>query len=552
LFLGACIGAAFIGGWTIARNPITQKEPPVALTSRPAAQSGLSEAEAPPNVLQTPVSPISIVAPDTFAPTPEETPPPAAPAPVAPAPASVPSPTPASVPSAEVALPEPAQLSITTEPDAKVKLLDGTGAARTVGTADVVGRLLLVEPMRAQFKVVTLIFEHADCLEEERAGVELIAGKTTTIMAPLRYRPGVLAIVAEPTTADVFLNGALVGRGFVMVGEVVSRKPHVVEVRAAGLEPVKRTVVVHPGASTVERVSLVPSPADSGDILFLGTMLDLISRKDVTVRMDNASVSTQQGLIRNVVPGQHTLTVLSTSSEAGAVAQVLWERKVTIEPGAATSLGNEDAPVAAAPPPPKVKAVATAPVPPPPAADVDTKRTARLWLTLLDGNGRAIPAGQATASFDGTVVPVLRSGVWLLPLGKKGTLRVEVAGFATEEIPVHFSVADDYRISRVLHPTSAATAPSPAAAEGWTARVMAVSESTGLLVLRDLPDHPVKAGNKLTLVPPVPGRVEVVRLKVDEVKDGLVVCQILPGKTRLSLPDRGHDVKVRFTLPPTQ
>jgi hypothetical protein len=526
LLLGVCIGAAFIGGWMLARGGGSGDKP----------DSGEREfaAMASDPVRLTVNAPVDLIAePRGTAPLPVSATPVAAGQPgVAPVPSPEARP-PVASPAAPVVpeLIEPARLVIATEPGTRVFLQEGK-ERRLLGVADKSGALSVVERNQVAEKRVDLSFEHPDCVNESRAGVPLHAGRAANVVVPLRYRPGVLTIIAEPVTAEVVLNGEPRGRGVVVVGEVASRVPHSVEVRARNSHPVKRVIVVSPNSTVIERISLSPAELEHGDILFLGGMRALSAQEGVSVLLDGRPVAVEQGLVRNVIPGEYLLAIVRAPLSEGGAAQTLWERKVRIEPGSATSLDDGDSA----------------------ASGVDEKNLARLALILLDGKGRAPVASGTKVFFEGAELTALKNGSWPLPVGREGTLRVVAPGFVPAERTVHFAAPGEYSISCVLQAVSA-VAPVAPLPEKWVVRVAGVSADNGLLVINDVSGHPVVSGQLLVLTPQGqsgPGAAaNAVRLSVIEAKGGLVVCQILPGRAKMILPERGMDAVVTVgTVPP--
>ena len=523
LLLGVCIGVAFIGGWMLARGGSAEK---TGLGERELAAVAPVSERLPVNA---PIfAPVDLIAESRSAVLS-----PVSAAPVATgndggAPAPLPVPPPAAAPVVPELI-EPARLVIATEPGARVFLQEGR-ERRLLGVADKSGALSVVERTRAAEKRVDLLFEHPDCVSESRESVLLYAGRAANVVVPLRYRPGVLTIVAEPSTAEVFLNGESKGRGVVVVGEVASRVPHSVEVRARNSQPVKRVIVVSPNSTVIERVSLAPAEQEHGDILFLGGMRAMVAREGVSVLLDGKPVTVEQGLARNVTPGEYLLAIVQTPPAEGGVARILWERKVRIEPGSATSLDDEDS---AAP-------------------GVYEKNLARLTLILLDGKGRAPVASGIKVFFEGAALTALQNGMWPLPVGREGKLRVVAPGFVPVERTVHFAAPGAYSISCVLQAVSA-LAPAAALPEKWVVRVAGVSADNGLLVINDVPRHPVASGQLLVLTPQGQSgqsAANAVHLSVIEAKGGLVVCQILPGRAKLVLPERGVDAVVTTDVAP--
>jgi hypothetical protein len=342
------------------------------------------------------------------------------------------------------------------------------------------------------------------------------------------------------------VDGVPRGRGVVVLGEITPKVPHRVEVRMAGLAPVVRTVTVQPGQSETVRVNLT-ALLPKGDILFLGDMRRLVLARDSRVLVDGREARVEQGLVRDITPGQRQITVTRREfPQLGAVAgvprdTVLWERNVKISPGSAVSFNSDDLPenlrrqqTAAATG--TTTGTSTAAAAEPPAANI-----VRLRLTLLDSAGRSFSAADAIVSFDGEVLRPLKTGAWPLPVGRAGVLRVEASGHVAEERRLRYRAAGESYITCVLRPTAVT------ALREWRTRVKSVSAEHGLLVLGNIPGQPVKPGQHLSLTPL--SRELRIRLVVASVKGTSVVCQLAPGQGGIVLPKPEADALVSL-LPP--
>jgi hypothetical protein len=325
----------------------------------------------------------------------------------------------------------------------------------------------------------------------------------------------------------------------VVLGEIVPRVAHRVEVRVAGIAPVVRSVVVEPGRSETVRVNLTPL-LPKGDILFLGDMRALVLRRDTIVSVDGHPARVEQGLVRDITPGTRKITVVRREfPQFGAVTGVpretlLWARTVKIAPGAAVSFNSDDYPVA-------LRRTAVAPagaavVPP-------SGEFVRLTLTLLDSAGDTFSAANVAVSFDGVALRPLADGSWPLPVGRAGVLRVEAPGHLPEERRLSYRSAGGSFITCVLR---AARAEAPAPRE-WRSRIRAVSSQHGLLSVTAPTVNPaagpaVKPGQRLLLSSL--SRQLRVRLVVAEANGGEIVCQIAPGQSAVQLPKSGDEAFV--------
>jgi hypothetical protein len=345
---------------------------------------------------------------------------------------------------------------------------------------------------------------------------------------------GGIAVIAEPADAEIFVDGISRGRGVVVLGEIVPRVAHRVEVRMAGIAPVVRSVVVQPGRSETVRVNLT-ALLPKGDILFLGDMRALVLRRDTSVFVDGQPARVEQGLVRDITPGTRKITIVRREfPQFGAVTGVpretrLWERTVKIAPGAAASFNSDDYPVALRRAAPPKSAVAA-----PPSGEF-----VRLTLTLLDSAGDTLPAANVAVSFDGVALRPLADGSWPLPVGRAGVLRVEAPGHLPDERRLSYSRAGGSFITCVLR---AARAEAPAPRE-WRSRIRAVSLKHGLLSLAaPLATPAAKPGQRLLLSSL--SRQLRVRLVVAEVKSDEIVCQIAPGQSAVQLPVPGDEAFV--------
>ena len=306
------------------------------------------------------------------------------------------------------------------------------------------------------------------------------------------------------------------------------------EVRLPGQKPVKRKVVVEPDKRTVETFSLVTAAPDKGDILFLGAMRNLVAQAGVSVLLDGKVVPHEQGLLRNVTPGEHSVLIQQAPAKPGNGAPgILWERRVRIEAGSAASFGDDDvvpaqkaAPVVAG----KAPVVAS-------PAQADEKKVARLALTLLDDSGHAIAPEKIHASFNGVALSPLTGNIWPIPLREAGVLRVQVPGFLSEERALHYNVPGQFLMAIPLQKSRI-----PVLKE-WTARVLEASVDTGLLILGDDAAQPVSPGQNLLLSAlKADYSIQVV---VSGVKQGMIICQVPPSaSSRPVLPERNSAVKV--------
>jgi hypothetical protein len=364
-----------------------------------------------------------------------------------------------------------------------------------------------------------LLFEHADCEKAERENIPLVPGATTRVDAPLKLRPAMFTVIANPADAEVLFDGVSVGRGVVTLGDVAPRVPHIVEARLSGSASVRREVTFAPGESVLKRFNLTPPPPAAGDILFLGAMHELASSKGAVVRVDGKPVSAANGLVRDIAAGTRKVEI---TRDANGTRGVLWSRDVKIEPGAAASFDDKDAP-------------------PSPLTPAELKM-ARVILSLLDKKGAEVPVAKARVFFRDKPLAALKNGTWPVPTGVAGTLRVLVPGFATDARPLDFRAPGEYYITCMLQP-----APEPAM-KRWRTSVKAVSREDGVLVLRDIPGQVLNAGLRLDLVPPA-AATDVFRLAVVEVKGGNVACQILPGQSRMIPPVAGDEVTVVVARP---
>ncbi|MDR2863637.1 MAG: hypothetical protein LBV54_07195 [Puniceicoccales bacterium] len=567
LVLGGAIGIAFIGGWTLAQNS-AGKESLYDFNSRPAAVSVPGTSGDAPPVLPAadPAQPVSDAVPTLPADAPEAVPvsppvpelPPAHSPPV-PATPEVPSAVPTAVEPSKPDVIEAAHLAILTEPGAQVLLEEEGHAPRFLGVADHAGNLNVAEAMHAGSKTVSLVFKHPECIEARRESVVLEAGAKVAIEERMRPKPGTLVVSAEPSSAEIILDGKSKGRGFVRVDNVSSRVPHVLEVRTPDADMVQRTIIISPNIVTVERINLVrtepsasvrqeprapaqpevraPGPVVApGGVLLQGAMLELTRMAGVRVRIDERPIGIEQGHIRNVKAGDHVLTLLRDSVANPAVPQILWRRAVHVVPGETTILSNTDT---------MSGLEDTAPL------TMDATKAARLTLALTEGKAKAIPVNLVSVTFNSVPLVLTKSGAWLVPVSVAGILRVTAPGFLIEERSLHFNTPGDYSLSCVLRSTTgAATTPGvakpalpPAAGKSWVARVIAVSPDNGLIVIGDVAGRPVKAGNNLVLSPVAVAEPRI-RMSVIEVKNGVVLCQMLPDKTHPILPERGADALV--------
>jgi hypothetical protein len=338
---------------------------------------------------------------------------------------------------------------------------------------------------------------------------------------------GTISVQTEPHEVEVFVDGVRRGRGLVTIG-VEPGKPHRVEFRLAGAPVASREITVAPGATKTVRVTFPRSAKTrKGDILFLGALRSLIREKDVTVSLDGKPVFVGEGLLRDVTPGVHKIVLTRASAAKGAPAKVLLSREVKVEAGSAASMDDVVPPAAA-------KVGTPAP---------DESALARLVVQLMDEQGQTIPDSRATITFNGVALSVLRSGAWPLPVGKSGTLKVSVPGYVAETHPLHFPAPGLRYISFVLYP-----APVPVLRE-WRALVEGSSEENALVLLRDTPGQTPAPGQTLVLVPARASSADSLRLSVLEVRDGSVICQVLPGQSKLAPPPRGTMVTVRLASP---
>ncbi|MDR2512445.1 MAG: PEGA domain-containing protein [Puniceicoccales bacterium] len=433
---------------------------------------------------------------------------------------------------------EPARLVITTELGVLVFqsiLENGSLKKKLLGTANKAGRLEVLMPMDAREKTVDLILEKDGMREEQRKNVVLTAGKATALAVALRSRAGILAVVTSPASAEVYFNGTLVGRGFVLMGEIKPGVAHNVEVRLPGQKPVRRKVVVEPDKRTVETFNLVTAAPDKGDILFLGAMQSLLLQAGVQVLLDGKAASHEQGLLRNVAPGEHSLLIQRAPAKSGSGAPVvLWERRVRIEAGSAVSFGDDDvAPLSPKP----AQAVAGKPSAVAKPAQADEKKAAHLALNLLDDSGLAIAAEKISVSFNGNLLSPLAENIWPIPLRESGVLRVQVLGFLPEERMLHYSVPGQFRMAIPLQKSRV-----PVLKE-WTARVLSASADTGLLILGNDAAQTLLPGQRL-LLSALKSDYSI-QVIVSELKQNMVICQVQPGGTsRPVLPERNSEVRV--------
>ncbi|MDR2981835.1 MAG: hypothetical protein LBV12_06270 [Puniceicoccales bacterium] len=531
VLLGIFIGLAFIGGWMLARNAGKTEQNSPATAASSVSQPATLTPPAPEPVEPVPANPDPIPVAEPAKPVAE---PPVVEVPKNPDIPDLPEiidplkPIPPPPPL------EPAKLSIMTEPDAKVLMLHETDV-RFLGNADKSGRLVISEKLTNLSETVSLLFQHPSCMVERRDNVELKAGQNLDVIVPMKYLPGSLTIVANSSAAELFLDGVSIGKGFVMIGEVTANVPHVVEVRAPNAEPVKRTVVVSPKSTTIERVSITPTSENTGDLILMGVASTLATQTGVVVTLNGKPVQVDQGLIRNVLPGDHTLAISTVPASENETSRTLWERQVRVEAGTATSLLDE----------PKQEPRIV-------ASESTDGESAYLALTLLDSKNKLIRTNKTEISFNNTPILPRNDGTWPIPLGVAGTLRVSAPGYLTDERQLNFTEPGSYVITCVLHPgqSPSTTAPAqPAAPQPatWNVHVLAVSAEDGLLVLSATSGRTLIKGDRLRLT--LADIADSIQLSVVDTSQGMVVCQILPGKTRPILPESRSEATVTNESP---
>jgi hypothetical protein len=436
-------------------------------------------------------------------------------------------------------------LEVVTEPGASVFLLpdgasppssaSGSATPRRVllGVADARGRLFSTPSAALCGASAVLAFEHPEHVALTLPLPRAAAG-ATMVKAPLALKPGLLAVLATPSSAEVFVDGVLCGNGIITLA-VAPRVNHRVEIRLTGVEPSRHEVGVAPGATHFIRANLVPPAPKGGDILFLGTMRALASRADVTVLVDGLPARVVDGFVRAVPPGRHKVTMLGRTTAKGVRPEVLWERETVVNAGLAVSFGTGDAPGARVAPMRSAGPEAVSGTRLPPQAG----ESVRLYATLMDERGMGVSPAKARVTFDGVEPAVLKDGALLLPVNREGVLEVSVPGYSAESRTLSFPASGVRYISVVLR-----VAPRPAAGE-WHSVIKAVSARDGVLILSSTPGRLLAAGQTVALVPRSPG-AGLLRLSVLHASGGNVVCQVLPGQSGSELPGEGAGVTVRF------
>jgi hypothetical protein len=336
-----------------------------------------------------------------------------------------------------------------------------------------------------------------------------------------------LAIVAEPHTVEVFVNGVRRGRGVVTIG-VEPEKAHKVEFRLQGAPTASREVTVAAGATKTVRATFPHSTSPQ----FAKNNKNAAAARTGTATTATASRAGTTG----------TATTAGTTSSAATAGTTSRATRTTSAAAAAAAFR---------------------------AAAEDATRV-RLVMRLMDGQGRSIAGSRAKVSFGGVVLAALpgsvasHGGAWPLPVGKPGTLEVSVPGFIPVTHPLHFPAAGPRYISFVLQPV-----PVPVSRE-WQTVVEDSSKDAALVLLRDTPGQTPSPGQALVLEParaataaaaadapdpahdraaratPAATPTATLRLSVLEVRGGSVICQILPGQAALSLPPPGAAVTVRL------